>query len=414
MKWVVITPQYDAKSNGVLLLFKLGQALAKLGEQVAYHPQALEDYDCYPHLLMEGARVQFTLELPDPEDTICIVNDATPSQSLSRLDAYRKVWFLLNKPMFITHELVAARPEDFIVAYSRLISTCYLNLFSNMRLASPPALLPHNKKERKITFYVGKGFVDARSLANLLAVAKEKGFALQHITRKEPRSKDKLYDMLRSSMLLVSFDPLTNIIYEAVLNGTAVYVPGAEGFIDYQNYNVACEGVFTDPKLIANYLEKGLSEEQFKKNLSEYEQSLSITIEPFRHFVEQAKAWFDACKAAHTTRTAELFKNECVKVAVELERLGGNPLPVDVSGFDGSDAEFRKALDSHNANRLRLMQREYTLHGAKCSGGSARPYDSFLTKLRYDISRFLCRLVFRRNKTVRHLKLTRLSQACPR
>jgi hypothetical protein len=414
MKWVVITPEYDAKSNGLRLLFKLGQVLAKLGEQVAYHPQTLEDYDCYPHLLMEGAHVQFTLELPDPEDTICIVNDATPPHSISRLAAYRKVWFLLNKPMFITHELVAARPEDFIIAYSCLISTCYLNLFSNMRLASPPARLPHHKKERKITVYVGKGFVDARSVATLLAVAKEKGLALQHITRKEPKSKDKLYEMLRSSMLLVSFDPLTNIIYEAVLNGTPVYVPGAAGFIDYRNYNVACEGVFTDPELITSYLEKGLSEEQLEKNLSEYEQSLSMATEPFRQFLEQAKAWFDACGTVHPTRTAELFKSECVKVAVELERLGGKPLPVNMSAFDGADDEFRQALDSHNVNRLRLMQMEYSLHGAKCSSGSARPYDGPLSKLYYNLARFVCRLVFRRNKTVRYLKLTRLSQSCPR
>ena len=51
---VIVTPKYEANSNGVLLLFKLGQVLARLGQRVAYHPQSLEDYDYYPHLLMEG------------------------------------------------------------------------------------------------------------------------------------------------------------------------------------------------------------------------------------------------------------------------------------------------------------------------------------------------------------------------
>ncbi|MBK8040762.1 MAG: hypothetical protein IPK22_27065 [Verrucomicrobiaceae bacterium] len=149
MKWVIVTPKYEANSNGVLLLFKLGQILARLGQRVAYHPQSLEDYDYYPHLLMEGAHVQFTLELPDPSDTVCIVNDATPSKALARLSAYRKVWFLLNKPMFITHEPLPFCPEDFIIAYSQLISRCYLNLFSNMPLARPPASLPHAGKSKK-------------------------------------------------------------------------------------------------------------------------------------------------------------------------------------------------------------------------------------------------------------------------
>jgi hypothetical protein len=57
--------------------------------------------------------------------------------------------------------------------------------------------------------------------------------------------------MLRSSRLLVCFDPLTNIIYEGMLNGTPVYAPAAGGFLDYQAYNLAREGNFIDPKLIS-------------------------------------------------------------------------------------------------------------------------------------------------------------------
>jgi hypothetical protein len=130
--------------------------------------------------------------------------------------------------------------------------------------------LPTNRvKERKrITFYLGKGLVHYSEevqlvLQDLLTVQPEIEPVL--ITRSWPATKKEYNEVIRDSLCLITFDPITNVERDAVSQGTPVldvnpimekpWLPSANAIellesihenrfeqiaLDYQNFSFAC------------------------------------------------------------------------------------------------------------------------------------------------------------------------------
>jgi hypothetical protein len=133
------------------------------------------------------------------------------------LGARRVVRWLLNRPGYINGAVLEYGPDDYVVAWSRIIDDTkpILNLqIWNDGWFHPNDLPP---KEGDL-FWVGKGSRAARVPA-LEQRATE-------VTRQWPGTHPELAGLLRRSSVLYSYDTLSGINYEATLCGTlCVIVP---------------------------------------------------------------------------------------------------------------------------------------------------------------------------------------------
>jgi hypothetical protein len=109
---------------------------------------------------------------------------------------------------------------------------------------------------KKTAIYVGKGYpctIDARIRKRI----KREGTSL--ITRYSPATKTDLYRVLFNSNLLICFDPLTSLAFEASLLGVPVYIPYDWDEAEYvDNYPVRLDGLsMNNPDKLLDILHSG-------------------------------------------------------------------------------------------------------------------------------------------------------------
>lgn len=157
------------------------------------------------------------------DDDICIYTDVVPRNPLN---AKRVVRFLLNRPYNLTGEGIEYGASDYIMAYSGLVSDklqkCFIlrdevSLFRQLRYQE------HDKS--KVVIYFGK--VDFKNIQRNYQIVKpiiNQFTKVEIITREVPTTRRKTLSVLSDASLLISFDPLTNLNYEATLLGVPVYM----------------------------------------------------------------------------------------------------------------------------------------------------------------------------------------------
>jgi len=143
------------------------------------------------------------------------------------LGATRVVRWLLNRPGYINGVVPRYGPDDYLVAWSRIIDDTLpiLNLQTwNDGLFHPHDLPPKHGE----LFWVGKGSGAAR-----LPALEERAV---EVTRQWPRTHPELADLLRRSCTLYSYDTLSGVNYEATLCGAlCVIIPNGP----YQREDIA-------------------------------------------------------------------------------------------------------------------------------------------------------------------------------
>ncbi|MBK9242789.1 MAG: hypothetical protein IPL75_21585 [Acidobacteria bacterium] len=203
--YVIVAPGYTEKSAGVRALHLLCHLLNEM---------AVPAYLMLKHALTNP---QWKTPVATPRhvrDGIVIYPEIVQGNPLS---APRVTRWMLNRPGYINGIAMSVDPEDYVVAFSRMIDDekPILNLqTANEGIFHPGGLPP----KRGDLFYVGKGSATARIPA--LELFKTE------ITRAWPATHPELADVLRRARAVFSYDTLSGVNYEATLCGTlCVIVP---------------------------------------------------------------------------------------------------------------------------------------------------------------------------------------------
>lgn len=204
--YVIVAPGYTEKSWGVRTLHQLCHMLNVLN--VPAYMLLTGGTATRPDWRTPAARVRHL------RDGIVIYPEVITDNFLG---AKRVVRWLLNRPGYITGKSIQYGPDDFVVAWSRIIDVTLPVL--NLQIANDGLFHPHGLPEKAgELFYVGKGSRLARS------PALER--SRTEITRAWPSTHLELASLLRRSRAVYSYDTLSGINYEATLCGTlCVIIP---------------------------------------------------------------------------------------------------------------------------------------------------------------------------------------------
>ncbi|HWZ94888.1 MAG TPA: hypothetical protein VNW30_06810 [Opitutaceae bacterium] len=293
LHFTMVMPNYTLTSNGVMVLYLLADTLEQLGHRVTYVPLNMEVFvRCrhdYPARYLEKFETDYGLVDPG---SIAIIPETAPAETVAGLASKKRVWYLLNKPILLTHEPIIYRPEDLVVAYSGLISKIYFNLFIlreipelNLENIRGPAL----PKENLILFYYGKS-ITSKIPGSIRKLIKSKGAKVIVINRLFPQSRDLLFSLLKRARLLVSYDPFTNLNYEATLCGTPCYIFDNYMELNFSDFNLPLHGIFENKQEIEHYYDSGLNHELVVQN---YRAAISNNRPIIEEFVQLCEGWFN-------------------------------------------------------------------------------------------------------------------------
>jgi hypothetical protein len=198
--YVIVTPGYTEKSWGVRTLHQLCHRLNQM--EVPAYLALVRSSATRPDWTTPAARPRHV------RDGIVIYPEIVPDNFLG---GRRVVRWLLNRPGYINGAVIDYGPEDYVVAWSRIVDDTKPIL--NLQTANDGMFHPRDLPEKDgDLFYVGKG--DPR--ARILELERGK----TQITRDWPEDHRGLADLLRRSRTVWSYDTLSGLNYEATLCGT--------------------------------------------------------------------------------------------------------------------------------------------------------------------------------------------------
>ncbi len=272
MRILFYSNYYVSYSYGIQIEYEFINILQRVGYE-AYN--LVFDQILLSKEIPEKYKKQIVINLDNSfeikDDDICIYTDVI---SGNPLHAKRVVRFLLNRPYNLTGEGIDYGPSDYIMAYSGLVSKtlqkCFI-LRDEVALFNQLRCNQHDKS--KVVLYFGK--VDIKNIQNCYQIIKpiiNQFTKVEIITREVPKTRIKTLSVLSDASLLISFDPLTNLNYEATLLGVPVYmVKDYYGVITNNFFKY--HGITDDPSLIENAtIEVNKAWPQYKKWIAEQEE----------------------------------------------------------------------------------------------------------------------------------------------
>lgn len=149
---------------------------------------------------------------------------------------------MLAKEYILNGNAIQFEDSDYIFAYSNAVNgsadqyNILLDGLTNLKNYHTEKIIG------KVSVYYGKCRVgiEIPEYKNLLKKFKEVAI----ITRTNPSSKDVLYREIASSELLISFDSLSSLCYEATLLGTPVILMDDVSKSFYENFNYKLHGMY--------------------------------------------------------------------------------------------------------------------------------------------------------------------------
>lgn len=237
-------PFYNDKSNGVSVIYELVGILNESGIEARVLCFENERYDFE---IPEKIKPYYISKAQAPkavsDEDIVIYSDTTDGNVLK---AKNVVYWLLNRPGVLTGKGIAFNPSDVLVAYSALIHQelpqLFLmkderSLFSRIRSTTV-------RKEDMVSIYFGKVNIDTVLSQNeRLKRILKKYQKINIITRHVPASREQMLEDIAQSDLLISYDPLSNISYEATLLGTPVLMMDDAYNIQNTAFNAGNDGL---------------------------------------------------------------------------------------------------------------------------------------------------------------------------
>lgn len=235
--------RYVANSNGISLLYDLVEKLSSMGKNakvLCYQhrlldvmiPVSLHEYIIYldeQHVIITDSDIVFYIE----------TTDGNP------LKAKHVVRYLLNRPLVLTSHPVQYEPTDYLLSYSNYVDTslpqlCYMKderaIFEKYRTC----------KKKGTVLYFGKTNPDLLSKEIAVFHSLEGKFPkpIRIIVREYPKDHLTTLEWLAKAELLVSFDGMTNMNYEATLLDTPAFVLDDSYHLQDIPFNVPQPGIF--------------------------------------------------------------------------------------------------------------------------------------------------------------------------
>ena len=214
---------YSAASNGIKITYELARKLNEMG--ICAKNLCFDPYVCgaeIPFKYLKNTIFCSVDQFPDIEpDDIVIYPEHVSGNPLNATCVVR---YLLNKPYYIFGYGIEYAESDYILSYSQLISETlpYLYILVDERKIYANTRRENPKKKNVYSVYFGKCNPEVlKNGENILREMQKKYKSVNVITRQYPERKSALR-MIAESDMMVSFDPLSNLNYEATLLGTPV------------------------------------------------------------------------------------------------------------------------------------------------------------------------------------------------
>lgn len=238
----IYAPAYIDKSNGIKIMYSLGTLInetRKFRAKILCYERPRNDFGKF-----SGCEVIYTCyKKVQIRDFDIVIYPETISGNPA--GARRIVRYLMNKPYFLTGAGVDYGSEDLIISYSNGIDATLEVLFI---MHDERELYRREQKEKKNKAIIYFGKVDPANLDKQYPLVRNllQSFdTVEYITRLHPPQKTDLLDMIGESRLMISFDPLSNLNYEATLCGTPVLLLNdAYNLLD-GSFNLPMYGVFS-------------------------------------------------------------------------------------------------------------------------------------------------------------------------
>lgn len=281
-------PFYNPKSNGIAIFYELIRILNHAGIEAKVL--------CYENEM-------YNFEIPDEIKPYYVSKAAMPSSVADDdiviypetvkenvLKAKNVVYWLLNKPGVLTGESISYQPEYVFVSYSTLVHEGLPQLFimKDERLLFDKLRSECEKNEKSVSVYFGKV-----NKENICEKNKQLEEILKHyddiriITRMSPGDRENTLKTIAQSDLLISYDALTNLNYEATLLGTPVLIMNDFYNIKNTDYNAGKFGCAFDEKEIQ--LARGTVEQAYVEYCRILEKQDNAVVEVVNGLVNQLK-----------------------------------------------------------------------------------------------------------------------------
>jgi hypothetical protein len=287
VRFIFYIPMYQPNSNGVRVLYLLGEITRKMGfdVQVVASDHAVVDVTKLParyERFFQRADLDFSSKDVRPSDIVVYADTVSDNP----LAAARVVRYLCNRPFVLTGAPVAYGESDFVASYSSWVDPHAFRLFllNDDRHLFYPADVA--SKESLALIYFGKKPTDSipREVKRFL----ERFETHTLITRQFPKNRLELGNLLRRARVLVSFDPLTNLCYEATLCNTPALLVNDDFGLANSNRELPTWGFFTHP---CTYEDAAA---EVTKAYPAYEQALAGNDQRVRAFVQACVEHFAA------------------------------------------------------------------------------------------------------------------------
>ncbi len=275
-KILLVCPHYNEKSNGILVYYSLSDHFTKLGFNVQHYPVDKNVFESdkkkYPLWYLNKFIENIDLFC---NKTLCILPDSIPFELSKQLKFKWRLWYLLNKPSFLTNEPLHYMENDIFVSYSNLVAKDEYQLFLNNKIPELNNIIEiinknQIQKKNQIAIYWGKSRCRGIKLLIILKLLSFGFFKIVPINRNHPSDKKKLYQLLSESKLLVSFDPFTNLVYESNLCRTPCVIADNYMGINYKDYNIDLLGISDKLPHIFSMYRDGINQKNWEKMCHQY------------------------------------------------------------------------------------------------------------------------------------------------
>lgn len=140
------------------------------------------------------------------------------------------------------------------------------------------------RKKHYISLYYGKSRSQLYIKLLFLKIISFGFIKIIVLNRIFPENKYDLYKILSISRLLISSDPMSNIIYETAICKTPVYIADNYYGINYKTYNLPLIGISDKIRNIFQMYVTGIPKKQWLEMISSYHNSIN------NHLTETSKA----------------------------------------------------------------------------------------------------------------------------
>ncbi|MGB0637019.1 MAG: hypothetical protein ACPGN6_06390 [Gammaproteobacteria bacterium] len=256
-KYIFHLPNYVPYSNGIASLWYTAYLFSKNQEKPvyihAYYANEIETYDP-PEEYKPLIQTNFEANTDDIV-FYCDMEKGNPFK------ANNVVRYFMAKDYILDGQPAEWNKNDYLLAYSKAVD---MVLPQHMTLLPELANLKKYKRQKTSTLliYYGKCRI-ALDQTEIKDICKDFD-EVKIITRTYPSLRTVLYEELAKAELLVSFDPLTSLNYEANLVGTPVLLIDDVFRDAFDDFNHKLPGFFYDYRELENIDLKKLGDDAFR------------------------------------------------------------------------------------------------------------------------------------------------------